>query len=95
MVLLGPFAPEERDSVRAKLINYLTKIRSIECSHVWTPQAVHQLGRGTKNPKNMFTMVVIMYEKNRQGDRQSEVYPPHFMIIGIITIITMLILMML
>ena len=57
-VLLGPFAPEERETLRAKLISHLTKIKGIECSHVWIPQAVHQLGRGTKNPRNMFTVAL-------------------------------------
>ena len=41
VVFLGPFSPEERESIRAKMINYLTKIRSIECSYIWIPLPVH------------------------------------------------------
>lgn len=54
-VYLGPFSPEERDQIRVKLIGYLQKVRSIDCSFMWMPQASYQLGRGNKTPRNMFT----------------------------------------
>ena len=54
-VYLGPFSPEEREQIRVKLIGYLQKVRSIDCSIMWMPQASYQLGRGNKHPRNMFT----------------------------------------
>ena len=36
VVYLGAFAPEERESVRGQIFEYLTKVRSIKCNKMWT-----------------------------------------------------------
>lgn len=35
VVYLGPFSPEEREMTRAKIKNYLEKIKSEKCNYLW------------------------------------------------------------
>lgn len=36
VVYLGGFAPEERETFRAQLVDYLQKVRNIHCNKMWT-----------------------------------------------------------
>jgi adenosylmethionine-8-amino-7-oxononanoate aminotransferase len=36
VVYLGVFAPEEREQFRAHIIDYLMKMRNIQCNKIWT-----------------------------------------------------------
>lgn len=55
VVYLGMFAPEEREQFRAQVLEYLSKVRNIQCNKMWTESATSV----TANPnKSMFIQVL-------------------------------------
>jgi hypothetical protein len=71
VVYLGVFAPEEREQFRAHIIDYLMKMRNIQCNKIWTEFSNAQTAIPTKS---MFLQVLkdlglrdILYKHNMPG----------------------------